>query len=762
MQRKVNITPNQKVTTEDFNNLGSFPRASFDVLHRDAIDHTVKYAGFPAVQAAPAEVSVGSGRMYKNGEVFFRSDEGGVAIDMLSNLPAVAKRIAIIVAYGNLVDTDLQTRSILTDAATRQIEGQEIATESRRVAYLDAVYGQENATPVAPAIASDFVAVAEVVLTPAGIESIRPLTANQLPSVRKNKEAITVINNRLTAIGPELDTAKSNIAALGDAVRGKADVRFVMDLAFDLADVKEQVDLPDDYTAWGTDHFLTADEVDSDHSDFSAKILEGGRYPYAATASLAVTLNNPLDSKVTVHGNMAVPKFSEQKLFSVRGRDGEYSLSDTTVETTEIRELTRTRTVIRYHESQRICTNAQFWQSGRYDEQAGIFRRGGETFEVENTTGNIYQGGGRHGLTHVVRVRKFTEVDIQEPFFDRVVTTETVSGSIVGQTLLQGSDGYLSSINLFFTRKAVAGEVQVLICETRAGAFDLSRTIARKTIAVADIASDPNGETATSVAFGALPLLKGRRYSLVVLSAGAHFLATVSGNKLASGAIFYVQDGEVVAGDPSVDLAFEAFFAEFESPIIQVELAPLSLGGGIDMIDINADTTTYDGTRLEFQVLVAGVWRSLSEDDAILASRPEFARLRAVFIGTKDIMPALGLTAARSNIELSRPSLDRTLISIARTMPAAVTTVTVRVRYENWDGDHNTSAVTLLHGAGFATELTAAAAVDSVPRDDPNALVRELSFTVPDITSFKIKEVGETDNSLFADHVARLGYVAFA
>jgi hypothetical protein len=249
---------------------------------------------------------------------------------------------------------------------------------------------------------------------------------------------------------------------------------------------------------------------------------------------------------------------------------------------------------------------------------------------------------------------------------------------------------------------------------------------------------------------------------LVVLSAGAHFLATVSGNKLASGAIFYVQDGEVVAGDPSVDLAFEAFFAEFESPIIHVELAPLSLGGGIDMIDINADTTTYEGTRLEFQVLVGGAWRTLSQDEAILATRPEFARLRAVFIGTKDIMPALGLTAARSNIELSRPSLDRTLVSIERTMPVAVTTVTVRARYENWDGDHSTSAVTLLHGANFATEITADATMDSVPRDDPNALVRELSFTVPDLTSFKIKEVGQTDNSLFADHVARLGYVAFA
>jgi hypothetical protein len=455
---------------------------------------------------------------------------------------------------------------------------------------------------------------------------------------------------------------------------------------------------------------------------------------------------------------MAVPKFSEQKLFSVLGRDGEYSLSDTTVETTEIRQLTRTRTVVRYHEGQRICTNARFWQSGHYDEQAGVFRRAGETFEVENLASLIFN----RGVTHSGRVQHFTEVDIREPYFDRVVTTETVSGSIVGQTLLQGSDGYLSSINLFFTRKAVAGEVQVLICETRAGAFDLSRTIARKTVAVADIASDPNGETATKVAFGAVPLLKGRRYSLVVLSAGAHFLATVSGNKLASGAIFYVQDGEVVAGDPSVDLAFEAFFAEFESPIIHVELSPLSLGGGIDMIDINADTTTYEGTRLEFQVLVAGAWRTLSQDEAVLASRPEFARLRAVFIGTKDIMPALGLTAARSNIELSRPGLDRTLVSIERTMPVDVTTVTVRARYENWDGDHSTSAVTLLHGAGFATEVTPAATVDSVPRDDPNALVRELSFTVPSITSFKIKEVGQTDNSLFADHVARLGYVAFA
>ena len=124
-------------------------------------------------------------------------------------------------------------------------------------------------------------------------------------------------------------------------------------------------------------------------------------------------------------------------------------------------------------------------------------------------------------------------------------------------------------------------------------------------------------------------------------------------------------------------------------------------------------------------------------------------------------MPALGLNSGRSNIELSRPDLARTIVSAERTMPSAVTSVTVRVRYENWDAAHNTSTVTLLHGAGFATEVTADATMDVVPRDDPNALIRELTFAVPSITSFKIKEVGATDNSLFADHVARLGYVAF-
>lgn len=758
MQRKVNITANQKVTTEDFNNFGLFPRASFDTLHRDAIDHTVKYAGFATVQSAPAEVTIGAGRFYKNGEVFFRDDEGGVSIDMLSSLPAVAKRIAVVVAYGNKVDTDLETRSILTDAATRQIEGQEIATESRRVAYLDAVYGQENATPTAPNVSSDFAAVAEVVLTPAGIESIRPLTSSQLPSVRKNHEAITGINKRLTAIGPELDTAKSNIAGLGAAMRGKADVRFVTDLAIDVANVKEEIGLPDDYTAWGTDHFLTTDEIDTDHPDFNATILEGGRFPYAAQADLPITLNNPLEPKVTVHDNMAVPNFAEQKLLSVTGRDGEYSLADTTVETVEVRELTRTRTVVRYHESQQVCTNSAFWRNGQYDPIEGIFRRAGETYEVENVGNNIE----RQGLTHWVRVRRYTEEQFEEPFFDRVVNTENVSGSVVGQTILQGSDGYLTSLNLFFTRKAVAGEVHVLISETKAGALDLKRTIARKTLAVTDIDADPNGETATNINFGAVPVQKGARYAVVVMSAGAHFLATVEGNKLATGGIFYVQDGEIEQGDANVDLAMEAFFAEFAAPILQVELSPLSLGGGIDMIDINADTTVFEGTRLEFQVLIAGEWKTLSQDDAILATRPEFARFRAMFIGTKDIMPSLGVTAARSNIEVSRPGSARTIVSAERTMPAAVTTVTVRIRYENWDAAHNTSTVTLLHGAGFGTEITADASSDTVPLDDAGALIRELTFTVPSITSFKIKEVGATDDSRFADHVARLAYVAFA
>ena len=152
MERKVNIQANQQVSEEDFDKLGRFPRESLDHVLRDLGGHTApRYTGFIAEQVGPSELRIGAGRFYRpDGAVFAFDSDGGTTIDLLDQLPAVASRIATIVVYGNTIDTALEPRTFLVDAATGETEGREVAIESRRTAFVDKVLGQESATPQPP------------------------------------------------------------------------------------------------------------------------------------------------------------------------------------------------------------------------------------------------------------------------------------------------------------------------------------------------------------------------------------------------------------------------------------------------------------------------------------------------------------------------------------------------------------------------------------------------------------------------------------
>ena len=757
MQSKLIVSENQKATSSDINNIGNYARASFDDTIRDGMDDRNRYAGFATVQASAASVNVAAGRFYKNGEAYSTTTVS--SLDLLNSLPAVAKRIAIIVAWGNAVDTGLESREFLVDATTRATEARSTPTENRRVAYLGFLLGAENSTPGATAIPSDYVAIASVVLTPAGIESITMLSDNQLRSNKSIGAEVDEINDRLADIGPELDTAKSNIAGLAANLALKADIKFATDLAVDLANVKESLSLPDSYTAWGADHFLDETGVDTAFSGYDAMVREGWHFPNTAVANQAVALENALDAKVVVNDNMAIPAFTSVVRLAVEGKDGEYSLADTTVETKTIVQRCRARTRIRYHRCKKTGSSLKWYFTGRYDAEQIIFRRNGESY-VSITDYSLFPSRYRH--TSVAFYTKKRHID---HYFDRIVTSTSVNGSIVGQTFLQGNDGYLTKVGLYFTRKASSGDVRVLVCETKAsGEPDISKVVANTTLLNASITANIGGKVETVVTFTPTPLTKGVRYAVVLISNAAHFIATVSGNKLASGALFYSQDGAFIQAALDRDLTMRLYFAEFSTPIVQVQLQALELAGGIDMIDINADFTQFDGTSLQFQVRDGdGVWKTVGEDATLLTTRPSLAQFRAVFIGTKDIMPALGLGSTRSNVELSRAKTTRTGITGIKTMPSAVNSIKVRARYENWDAAHHASTVTVLVGAGYTTVETVDATTETVAPDDATAIIREYTFNLASArTTFRIKEVGTTDSNLYCNHIADLAWVGFA
>jgi len=769
MQRKVNIATNQKVTNADFNNFGNFPRESLDNVVRDLGGFPAsRYSGFQVEQTGNSVVRVGVGRIISSAGAIFGFDvDAGQTLDFLQHLPAVAQRIATVIVYGTTVNTDVEPRTLLVDPVTRSTQGAELATESRRQAFIDFVLGQENATPQAPVTQSNYVAVANVLLTPAGVASITRIVANEVTSIYGNSEQIADHARRFAQVGPQIDTLKTDISGLAAALRSKATHAMVASMAYDLARVKERVDLPDDYAAYGSDTFLTEDESDVDHPDYAARIEQGLRFPAAAQAIVPLELDNPIEDRVIVNAGMALPKYTPVVRFSAAGKDGEYPLTNTTVQTVQLVQRTEARTVRRYTTTETYSGSNGWWKTavsvnGMSQSQVGaIFRRDGELYEVVNYYTNydafsayLYAAGLEKKYERVT-LRKFVEETMYDYYTDRVVTIDNVTGSIAAQTMLNSQDGYLIGFNWFFTRKAASGDVRFIVCEMKGNEPDLNAVLVSSVVPPASIAIYP---ARTEVRFKPVYQEKGKRYAVVLISNGAHFVATVTGNKLAQGNVQYMIDGSWIQGDPTIDMAFEALYASFAAPIVQVSLKALELAGGIDSIKLNLDATIPDGAQLDFDMRVGSKWVALDEAAAhvaLLSNLPSILPIRVNFIGTTDVMPALGLGSGRSEVTLSRPDEDLCHISKVRTMPAPMDEATVTLLADNWDDDDHDIDVVLLTGGSYTTTVTPTAQVIVTDPTAENAVKVVASFTFGSpVSSFKIKITGSTNGSARVYHVS--------
>lgn len=752
MERRVIIHPSQQVTDGDLNNIGEFARASLDHAVHDGIEPGRKFWGFPVTVTGPLEITVGEGRFYAQGRVFYRSDEGGIVINLADYIPVVTKRIVTVVVWGNQTETAIEPRTFLIDAETGQTEAEAVATESRRFAEINVVPGTENANPQPSPLDMNVIAVAYVTLTPAGVESVQMVEANRLNSVASNHQKITDLQAWRSQAGTRLDTLGTDVANLAHRLTGTVNQRELFEVAADVARVKRALDFGDDLSSYGQDPFLDLRDSDPDHPDWLVKVEEGARFPYAQQRVANINLLNPLEERVTQTGSFALPAYVPAERISVTGRDGEIPISQYSHQSVELKQKTMTRMRVRYGSYQIVCTNAEWWKTGQYDPVQGIFKRGDEEWEVSDygiTHPTRFDSAGRQAKW--VRMRQIFYDYVEEAYWENVVVTDTVSGSVIAQSFLNSQDGWLTHIDLWFTQVAGSGVVHALITETTNGAPDLRKVIGRVTVNQEDLKTYPQE---TRIPFTPTFLKKGERYAIVLITQGAHMVAFVEGNKFAEGSLFYSTDGAWFQGDLVRDLAMRILFAEFATTRVEVQIEAFELANGIANIDILAESFTPGGCDLIFEIQINGVWRPLQYYDTnILVGLPPLLPARIVFLGTTDLMPGIKFGAA-STVTTFRPRTDFKHVSATRTLPGPVDVVEVRTRLEGWDDERHTFDCELLTGTGFSTVVTADSYEDRAT-EDPEAIERRFYFELgAPISAYKIRMEGTTDNALVTFHVA--------
>ncbi|MBS7703322.1 hypothetical protein [Chelatococcus asaccharovorans] len=754
MERSVIFRDRQELQSSDLGNQQGFARDSIDHVVQDAVTAGVRrYTGFAVTKTGANQVTVSGGRFYANGPVYFKAED--TVIDLFNVMPLLTKKKVAITVYGTTIEVDVQPRDFLVDPETGATEPESVAMEQRRRAEVGSVAGSEAPDPQAPAVDANYLIIAYVTLDPNEVIQVEQVEANRLPSVAGNAAAITDLSNWRNQTGRRIDTVVTDVANIKDSLELYAtddDIRKIWDK---FAQIEKDIAQPAAYVLYETDYLLDPATGDPAEAGYSAVHDEGIRFPNAASNLLSpdvLALYNPTDPAIVINSNFILPKFDDTIRLDCTGYTGEINIGEYVFSNTEIVQLTRTRERIRYGETFIVCTNSNYWRLGQYDPISHTLRYNGETFEVVNWQDVQNQQGLR--LQHYqVRLKRMFVDTVEENYWDRVTSTATISGQKVAQTFLWAADGWLSAVGLYFSRVAATGNVEVLIAETFLGQPDMNKVLARVTLNRADIQVGTGNASAglpnireTKVPIQPTLLKGGQRYALIVNANAQHYLATTTAdNAVINGTCFRTTDGGYFLGDLVTDIKLRFYGAQFRSNRATVQFAPYSLVGGVTWVDLTYEANIPAATMLTWEAYVDNRWQPFDPGDngVDFTVPPAVLQIRAVFTGTKDLMPGIGI-GTKSRVLYGRGATAFNWASDNKHLPSGCDNFKIMTRLESFDAGVHTCAVTLKEGS---TTHTAVAVQDRIV--EGGAIERTSTFALGgNITDYKIKIAGTTASAI--------------
>jgi hypothetical protein len=739
VEKRIIARARQQYLAADVTAQQVYAEESADHIVVDALTGTdsAQYrSGFIVTQASVTEVNVAAGRYYEGGKRFIK--EAAQTIDLLSKLPVATKKKVAIVAWGITEETDVQQRKFRVDPVQRTTEPDDVAMMLRRSAQVGVVEGSASSDPQLPTIDAGQLHFATVTLNTTGIEAIEMVESSRLKPLSEVEARVVQIEAWRAVAEPAISTLRSDLAALGEAMKGKPSA-IQMDAAlYNLAIINEKLDLDDAAVDYAADTFNDDTESDDAYSGYDAIIEEGIRSANDGSATSSLALFNSIDSTVSVVSGNMWPKYTEESRINVLDYSGEVAVSQYAAQEQTWVKKSTTRQRLRVGYRWVLGWPTRWWASTILGWASSVFYRAGDVWLLP--TGVVRDP---HPVSRwYVRNNWFWYDTVEDTRWEYITTETTKTGAIVSQTFLNAQSQVLTSIDLYFTTLGASGDVTVFLTETTAGSPDNDKTIGEATVTFANLKSN---REVTKFAFNPVHLEAGKRYGIVIVTQGDHRLAMSDKGTYAGGTFFYSTDNAWFQGDLLKDLMFKVNFARFERTYLQVLMTPLDLSGGIQNLSLNYDKVLPDGTELWWEVQPAGTgpWLKIATDggNAVFSTLPTTAQLRAVMVGTHDIMPMVRLTG--SVVEVSRSKMGFTHISEVQTLGTSSDEIKIGYDLEGWDGAHQTATITLIDNTDTPV---AADSVETITLGD--GAVRKIATFTPaaPIPSFRRKIVTTTDD----------------
>lgn len=772
MEKTVIHRDRQELQSADLNNMQNYGRDSIDHVVNDGIADGLWYTGFVATSTSATELSVANGRMYSDGAVFVQED--ATSIDLFSVLPTAQQKKVLISAAKSTIPTLVEPRDFLIDVELGTTEPDSVAMQSLRLATVNHRAGSEASQPTVPVSPADEVDIAIVTLDSAGITGIEMLTANILPQARRNHESLLEQIDWRNSIGGQVDSLKtdlSNISSLlsSFATLSQLDALFSkLDEIQELAEAAHSMASTPDFRLSSHDYLLDESGSDNTYPSYDALVQEGIRFPTSESTSTSISLFNANDPDVTVANNWMLPKYEHNVRLDVEGYDEEHRINSYSSTSYSCIVKYRSRTRIRYG----ACFNwSRGWlgwlrrTSGKVDFEKSIFEFAGETWDA--LSGADLRELRELGFGYAPywwknhRKRRIWIDEVLEPYTERQKTTTNISGQGCAQSFLNSQPMWLTQVGLFFSQVDASGDVTVAIVECPSNNRpSLANSLALVTLAQADMNTGVGFEGGglpalqeTKVPIPPTYLMPGRRYAVVLLTQGDHYVALGPDQKGRTvGDFWFAENGELnlhpTARDK--DMKMKLYAARFNSVSVEVDLNETTVTGGVESIDINADQFTPEGTRFEFEANIGGTWYPLANElpdipAADLTTGQAVVQLRAKFQGTPDLMPALGLGSSRSEMVMANYANAFLWASEIHDVGASNTTqnIQVKVPLEYFDDAHHACTIRIKPGGGAIEDADTVS--DVVQSDGTTMRTADFALAAPDQT-FQVVIEGTTDN----------------
>ncbi len=734
MERQVIFRDRQELPASDLTNVQVFADETHSHIVSDAITPERQIVGLEVKMHSATEIEVSPGRLWDgtSGKVY-RKDEAEV-ISVFSYLPLQDKKILSVAVIGQEEETDIQPRDFVIDVQTKQTEPRAVAMELRRTIAITIVSGEESPDPQAPAVPTGYTEIAQVVLDPSGIVEIRLAENKKLPRLFETDQRLKGVESWKEIAEKRVSTLASDIANIAKKLFDMEHSSLTNQLAADVARLKDLMNLPDTYSSYGADRFLTDDESDTQNTEYYARAEEGIRFPWAGEYEFQPDLFNPYDPAVKKYESFIIPDFDEEVRLETKGYAGELSISQYQYQTFGLKEGKISIVRKRYGKTRRVCTNHYGWR-GRPED----FLR--QVLHIDPTQVQ-WQTYGRHGPYYWIRINEgYWEDRLTATYYYPTIVTHTINGSQIAQTFLNSQNGWLTKVGFYFTKVAQDGVVYLAICETHKGMPDPSKTLILTSLEPSEIKKYPEETIFT------LPrpvfLTAGKRYAFILITAGDHAVATVSGQEYTEGTLFYSMDGEYYQGDFTKDLMMKLYYAKFKNTFVTVELTPASLSDGIADIDITLNAIEPENTELIVEYQYNGKWYPVAPETVEnFAGLPAMLPLRLRFVGSTTLMPAVDFQG--SKVRVARPATTFTHISTERELPTASITVDVQVLLEHFDENKHTCEIHLVD-PDTGTNYTPDVVEDKY---DPFGIRRVATFNNYPNSKYKIKIQGTTTTAL--------------